>query len=285
MTVIEKGSARLVLTPQTGGAVASFTIDDRDVLRPAAAGAADALLTASFPLVPFCNRIPHGRFEFDGREVALPPNLGDHPHALHGQGWRHAWRVERAQGETAVLAYDHAPDAWPWAYRAEQAFKVDETGFRVVLTVTNTSERAMPAGLGFHPYFPRRTGERLTAANDGVWMIDAEVLPTIHHPGAWDLDLAAGAPVEGHGLIDHCFTGWNQRAVLSAPGAPDTVITASPECRWLHVYIPPGEDFLCVEPCASRPNPFGEGETGMVTLAPGESRSIWMQVQSLSSLP
>ena len=66
--------------------------------------------------------------------------------------------------------------------------------------------------------------------------------------------------------------------MLRAPGRPETVITASPECRWLHVYVPPGEDFLCVEPCASRPNPFGEGDTGMVVLQPGESRSIWMEI-------
>jgi len=278
MTVIERGPARLALAPEVGGAIAAFTIGGRDVLRPMAAGATDALLTASFPLVPFCNRIPNGRFAFEGREVVLPPNLADHPHALHGQGWRNAWTVEKARGGEAVLSYEHAADAWPWAYRAEQRLVLSESGLRIELTVTNTGDAAMPAGLGFHPYFPRREGEVLTAANDGVWMIDADVLPTVRHPGVRGPDWAAGAVVEGHALIDHCYTGWDQRAVLSAPGQPDTVVTASADCRWLHVYVPPGEDHYCVEPCASRPNPFGEGETGVVTLQPGESRSIWMEV-------
>jgi aldose 1-epimerase len=278
MTVIEKGMARLVLAPEVGGAVAAFQVAGRDVMRPMAAGATDALLAASFPLVPFCNRIPNGRFVFEGREVVLPPNLGDHPHALHGQGWRGAWAVEKVEDGEVVLSYEHAPDAWPWAYRAEQRFALSEIGFRVELSVTNTSDTPMPAGLGFHPYFPAREGETLTAANNGVWMIDADVLPTVHHAGVWGPDWASGAGVTGHELIDHCYTGWNQRAVLSAPGAPDTVITGSPECHWLHVYVPPGEGYLCVEPCASRPNPFGDGETGMVTLAPGESRSIWMEI-------
>jgi len=281
MTAIEKGPARLVLAPGVGGAIAAFTVDGRDVLRPMTEGATDALLTASFPLVPFCNRIPDGRFVFEGREVVLPPNLGDHPHTLHGQGWRAVWTVETAKDGEALLSYDHAPDAWPWAYRAEQRFVLSEAGFRAELTVTNTGDAPMPAGLGFHPYFPRRPGETLTAVNDGVWLIDSDVLPTTHHPGPWEADWAAGAAVEGHGLIDHCYTGWGQRAVLSAPGAPDTVITASATCRWLHVYVPPGERYLCVEPCASRPNPFGQGETGMVTLAPGESRSVWMAVATV----
>jgi len=280
MTAIQNGQARLVLAPEVGGAIAAFTVAGRDVLRPMTAGASDALFTANFPLVPFCNRIPHGRFTFAGREVVLPPNLDGHPHALHGQGWRAAWAVEKAEGDEAVLSYTHAPDAWPWAYRAEQRFVVGETGFRLELSVTNTGDAAMPAGLGFHPYFPRREGESLTAANDGVWLIDTDVLPTTHHAGPWEADWAAGAPVEGHGLIDHCYTGWDQRAVLSAPGQPDTLVTGSPECLWLHVYVPPGEVYYCVEPCASRPNPFGDGETGIVVLGPGERRSIWMEVQS-----
>jgi aldose 1-epimerase len=280
MTAIEKGAARLVLAPEVGGAIAAFNIAGRDVLRPMAAGATDALLTASFPLVPFCNRIPNGRFVFEGREVVLPPNLGDHPHALHGQGWRGVWTVEKAEAGEALLSYKHAPGDWPWAYRAEQRFVLSETGFRAELTVTNTDDTPMPAGLGFHPYFPAREGETLTAANDGVWLIDANALATEHHAGVWGPDWAAGAGVAGHQLIDHCYTGWNQRAVLSAPGQSDTVITASSECRWLHVYVPPGDGYLCVEPCASRPNPFGEGETGMVTLRPSESRSIWMEVRA-----
>jgi aldose 1-epimerase len=280
MTVLEKGPARLVLAPEAGGAIAAFSVGGRDVLRAAPAGTADALDTGNFPLVPFCNRIPNGRFAFEGREVVLAPNLGGHPHALHGQGWRGTWTVERAGAAEETLFYTHARADWPWAYRAEQRVVLGEAGFRVALSVTNTDETAMPAGLGFHPYFPRRPGATLTAGHDGVWMIDADVLPTTHHAGSWGPDWAAGAGVEGHDLIDHCYTGWNQRAVLSAPGAPDTVITASPECRWLHVYVPPGQDFLCVEPCASRPNPFGEGETGMVTLRPGESHSIWMEVST-----
>lgn len=279
MTVaIERGQARLTFAPEIGGAVSAFTIAGRDVLRPMTSGAGDVLEAACFPLVPFCNRIPNGRFMFEGHEVTLPPNLGDHPHALHGQGWRAAWTVERAEEGEAVLAYAHAPDAWPWAYRAEQRFVLGETGFRVELTVINTSESAMPAGLGFHPYFPAAPGQSLKAAQDGVWLIDADVLPTVHQPGVWGPDWAAGAPVAGHALIDHCYTGWDQRAVLSAPEQPDTVITASDHCRWLHVYIPPGQGFLCVEPCASRPNPFGAGETGMVVLQPGERRSIWMEI-------
>jgi aldose 1-epimerase len=280
MVAIETGEARLVLAPEVGGAVTAFTVKGRNVLRPMASEGDDALLTANFPLAPFCNRIPNGRFDWRGVSVTLPPNLAGHPHPLHGQAWRGAWTVEAAEDRTALLSFSHPAGEWPWAYRAEQAFTLSDAGFRVVLTVVNTGEEDMPAGLGFHPYFPARSGEQLKAHNDGVWLIDDEVLPTVRHEGLWGPDWKSGARVAGHALIDHCYTGWDQRAVLSAPGQPDTIVTASQDCAWLHIYAPPGEGYYCVEPCASRPNPFGQGETGMVTLRPGERRSIWMEIST-----
>ena len=46
---------------------------------------------ASFPLVPFVNRIRGGRFTFRGREVRLAPNMAGDPSPLHGQGWLNPW--------------------------------------------------------------------------------------------------------------------------------------------------------------------------------------------------
>lgn len=278
--VLQTARARVELLPALGGAVGRFTWDGRDVLRPAPAGTADVLATGSFPLVPFCNRIRDGRFSFGGHEVALAPNLGDHPHALHGQGWRGAWSVVSASQTEAVLAFDHAAGEWPWAYRAEQRFVLDDEGLRIDLSVTNTGAEAMPTGLGLHPFFPARAGERLQAGVTGVWMIDAHCLPTTHVDGVWRSDWAAGAETAVSALIDNCYTGWNGVATLSAPGGASTTLTASPGCRWLHVYSPPGADFVCAEPVANRPDPFSGDDSGIVALAPGETAAVWMSVSS-----
>ncbi|MGR4862310.1 aldose 1-epimerase [Caulobacter sp. LARHSG274] len=278
--VLQTDRGRLEILPALGGAVGRFSWDGREVLRPAPAGTGEVLETGGFPLVPFCNRIRDGRFRFGGRDVVLPPNLAGHPHALHGQGWRGAWTVESAGAAEAVLAFDHPPGAWPWAYRAEQRFRLGADGLRIDLSVTNTGDEPMPAGLGFHPYFPTRPGERLQAGVTGVWMIDADVLPTHHVDGPWGPDWAQGAPTAVSSLIDHCYTGWDGTATLSAPGGPATVLTASPDCRWLHVYSPPGADFICAEPVANRPDPFHGEDSGLRVLAPGETASVWMAVAS-----
>ena len=276
--VLRTARAHLELLPSLGGAIGRFTWDGRDVLRPAPAGTDEVLDTGSFALVPYCNRIRDGRFRFGDHDVTLAPNLGDHPHALHGQGWRGAWSVVSASETEAVLAFDHPPGEWPWAYRAEQRFTLGEDGLRIDLSVTNTGAEPMPAGLGFHPYFPARPGERLQAGVTGVWMVDADCLPTTHVNGAWRSDWAAGAPTAVSELIDNCYTGWNGTATLSAPGGVGTVLTASPECRWLHVYSPPDADFVCAEPVANRPDPFNGEDSGIVVLAPGESTAVWMAV-------
>ena len=117
VVVLQTARARVEILPALGGALGRFVWDGRDVTRPAPAEA-DVLATGGFPLVPFCNRIRDGRFSFGGHDVALSPNLGDHPHALHGQGWRGVWTVESASPTEAVLSFTHAPGEWPWAYRA-----------------------------------------------------------------------------------------------------------------------------------------------------------------------
>ena len=57
---------------------------------------------ASFPLVPYVNRIRDGRFTFRGREVRLAPNMAGDPSPLHGQGWLSPWTVEEPDERRAV---------------------------------------------------------------------------------------------------------------------------------------------------------------------------------------
>lgn len=276
--VLTNGDARAELAPSLGGSVLSFTVGGRDVMRPTPEGATDVLASACFPLVPYCNRIRDGVFTFEGETVRLKPNMGDHPHALHGKAWRGAWTAAAVSSDRAVLTYEHAPDDWPWAFRAEQTFSLREDGLRIELSVVNTDHRPMPAGLGLHPAFPATGATRFKAQTDGVWLVDDAPLPVSHHAGIWGRDWAAGAPIAGQELIDHCFTGWRGPAEISEPGLGSTVITASPECRWLHVYIPPRQGFLCVEPVTHMPDPFARDGSGIQVLAPGAGLSIHMDV-------
>ena len=105
MTItLTSGDTLLTLAPEAGGGIAAFHWRGRPVLRDALPGAVttrDPLSLSAFPLVPYSNRIDHGRFDWDGRRIQLPLNFPPSPHSIHGLGWHKPWAPS---GVTANLA-------------------------------------------------------------------------------------------------------------------------------------------------------------------------------------
>ena len=273
--------AGLVLAPAAGGAVARYWLErdgaTREWLRPMPAEAvldSDPYRSAAFPLVPYSNRIRAGRFAFRGRAVALPLNRPPERHAIHGHGWQAAWRTVHAGPAEARLEYRHAASAWPWAYRATQHFTLTPTSLTVRLTLANESTAPMPAGLGWHPYFPRTQRTTITAEVRSIWLTDDEMMPTALAPPSPSADPSRGVAVDSVAL-DNCFVGWNRRAVIEWPerGA-SLVMTAEPPLDCLVVFTPPGRPFFCAEPVSHVTDAFnlanaGRADTGRQVLEPG----------------
>ena len=279
------GAARLEVCPDAGASVARYQtmVDGNQVhwLRPASAETlrqGDPLGMACFPLVPFSNRIRRGRFSFHGRQVTLPSNRSNMPHAIHGHGWQAAWAVSDRSPEAVTLEYVHAADAWPYPYRARQHFRLTDAALSITLEVENIGGEAMPAGLGLHPYFSRRDGARVATAVDRVWLTDDEVLPTELAPVPTDWRLSDGLDVDAVAL-DNGFTGWNGHARIDWPASGQALsIEADAAFRFMVIFTPPGADFFCVEPvshCTDAVNmaAAGRNDTGMAVLSPGERLS------------
>ena len=273
----------LTLAPGLGGAVLRYGDGDgatgRQWLRPALADALaiqDPYGAAAFPLVPYSNRIRHGRFVFQDRAVTLPPNRPPAPHSIHGHGWQAAWQPVRVDAWQAELAYAHAADAWPWAYRATETIALEPGRVRLELGLTNESDAPMPAGLGWHPYLLRTPRATVTASVRGLWLVDDDVMPTEHVAPPPTLDPGRGLGVDGAAL-DNCFTGWDGRAVVEWPEwQAGLVVTAEPPLRCLVLYTPPGRDFFCLEPVSHVTDAInlaagGRRDTGLVTLGPGDT--------------
>jgi aldose 1-epimerase len=271
---------RLQLAPGAGGMVTRYWLERGgrvwEWLRPAsdlAVSQRDGYEAAAFPLVPFSNRIRGGRFRFAGRDVTLPLNRPPERHAIHGQGWQAEWTTREVSATTALLECRHAPDAWPWAYRATQRFALSSTGLTVELALHNHSDVPMPAGLGWHPYFLRTPRTTLTAAVERIWLTDAEMMPTELAPSPVAARLSAGVAIDAVPL-DNGFTGWSRRAVIDWPerGAR-LIMTAERPLDFLTVFIPPSLPFFCVEPVSHATDALNLAapatEVGRRQLAPG----------------
>ena len=264
------------LRPEVGGAIALLTRRGIDILRPTANGATDPLAFASFPLVPYANRIGGGVFEVGGVQHRLPGNYPGQTHPLHGVGWLSAWSVETKDDANATLLHQHGGDtAWPWRYTATQHFAIDPTGLAVTLTLENRDARAMPASLGFHPYFVR-SGVRMIAFDAaGLWHVDATLLPVAHVAADTLGDWSTGASLDRADLIDHCYSGWAGSVRIDrSDGAITLTGSATP---MLHLYLPPGAPFFCAEPVSALPDAVNHGAADM--LQPGECRTIAMTIR------
>jgi aldose 1-epimerase len=216
--------------------------------------------------------------------VTLPPNFDGIPHPLHGDGWRAGWSLTEASPDRVTLELGHPSGAWPWSYAARQTIRADEDGVGFELELVNLSDTAMPAGLGFHPYFAGRSAACLRAATGAVWLADPEMLPTRPAPSGEVRDWGAGAPLEAPDLIDNCYSRWGGAADIRLPDQGLAVrLTADAPLGWLHVYSPPGQPFFCVEPVSHRPNALNAANPlaeGVISIAPGRQLQASMRIEA-----
>lgn len=268
MTVLSLRAGRLAvdLAPDAGGSIARFAIETAgtiiDLLRPT-----DADAKACYPLVPFSNRIANGRLIVDGEEFILKPNWPGQRHPMHGDGWARPWQVARQEGRSAELVYEHdGREGWPFRYRARQVFDLGEEGLSVGMTIENLESRAVPAGLGLHPFFPRDADTELACRVEGVWRADADVLPVdrIAVPPEWNF--AASRPVDGV-VLDNCFDGWEGSATIRWPrrGLGLSLVATQP-FRHLVIYVPKARPYFCVEPVS-----HANGAVAQTSLPQGET--------------
>jgi aldose 1-epimerase len=283
------GRLSLTLSPSIGGAISAFEWlgngSRRTILRKCHSPLEKVLDAACFPLVPYVNRIRGGRFAFRGREIALKPNMAGDPSPLHGQGWLNPWTVERQHETGAVLSFRHDPGEWPWSYEANQEFSLDERGFSVRLTCRNTSDEAMPCGLGEHPYFPCGPQTRMDTRVECAWTVDENVLPVDKVPADGRYDLRDRQAC-GQGL-DNGFGGWRGEARMSDPGWPYELRLSSPEAKFFQLYSPPQGGIFVAEPVthanAALNHPENEWpELGICVLEPGESMSLDMRLEVIA---
>ncbi len=253
-------------------------------------------------LFPFPGRMQGNRLHYQGRQFCFPYEDGQ-GNAIHGLVLEQPWQVEE-QGEDFVQGrfrasehLDRWEQHWPVDFELRLRVELEPKRLRFLCTVTNPDTRALPWGLGLHPYFCVPLGR--SGQGEECWVqvpCSAQVelqamiptgrlLPPEHSLAPI---LKQGMPLQGRQL-DCVLTGlepsqhWqarvrdphNQRQmVLVARGMPHAV-----------VYTPPHRQAVCIEPYTCTPGAFntvlegrwqGEYEVGIRWLPPGEQAQVEM---------
>ncbi|MEP6739883.1 MAG: aldose 1-epimerase [Caldimonas sp.] len=271
---LHAGALRLALRADLGGSVAGLWHRETPILRSTEpALLADSRASAMYPLLPYSNRLGYRRFRWRGHDYTTRANVADSPHSLHGLGWQRPWRMVSSSVLEVVLELEHsADDDWPFAFTARQYFTLSAESFGVRLQFTNDASIEQPAGLGWHPYFVRRSRSRLHIELSDRWEADATLLPTrkVAQPGI-DSDLS-------HLDYDNCFEGWRGPARIRDERFSLQLASSLP---YLVVYTPPERDYFCVEPVGHVNNAIhmaDPAEHGLVALAPGATLDAWMRL-------
>ncbi len=245
------------VAPQAGGRIAQVRVDGTEQL----VGYGDhdataAIAWGSYPMVPWCGRIREGRFQFDGRDYALPVNLG--PHAIHGVGFLLPWQVVSQDRREVELELRLPRDGrWPFGGTARQRIGVD--GRRLVMELSVTaSDGPMPVTLGWHPWF--RKPDRLEFAPEAMYPRDAD-----------GMTLLPAGPV-GPSPWDDCFV--NRRPVAMQRDGRRIVVESA--CTDWVVYDQPSFA-TCVEPQTGPPDAFNLDPS--CRLEAGQTRSATCTVR------
>ena len=148
------------------------------------------------------------RFIFEGVSHALPPNTDWDQYYLHGDGWTTEWSVAERAPDRARLVMRNDRAQSPYTYDAAQIFALDGSTLTLSLEIVNRGARALPFGLGWHPYFPLTAGTTLQASACALWLEGADWLPTERVPVPTDLDFGTARALPRR-WVNHGFDGWN----------------------------------------------------------------------------
>ena len=279
MIELQAGQLRCELHPSLGGAIAGFWLDGQPVLRSTpAAELKSSRLAGAYPLVPFSNRIGHASLVWQGTQHPLLRNNGDEPHAIHGVGWQRAWQVLDSDATSAMLAYEHRPDAaWPFAFDCSHTLRLTPHGLEMVLAMTNQSSQPAPAGLGWHPYFVKRPGSRISLRADSRWEMGPDKLPTQRAPSDGIDSVCTALDV------DHCYDGWDGTVHLRDAMMQSRVRS---DLTRVVVFTNGARDYVAIEPVSHVNNAvhlFASGaaaeQLGLRVLQPGESMVAQMAIE------
>lgn len=291
MRVLRSEMWELGVLPETGASLAFGRVrlasGPVEILRPTPAVALGRVSrTASFPLVPWSNRIPNGRLEVGSRSWQLRRNSDDGT-AEHGTVTEYPWETVDSADDHIVLSLSTSGLVglnFPWRFGAEVAYRVDGPTLQVTTTVTNRDEEPFPAGMGHHPYFQRRLAPGAPPAS---LAISASAAYPLKHcvatgPAAaveGRTDFREPRPV-GEQALDDCFTGFrSQHRATIDHGHLRVTMTAEPALSHVVAYVPHGREYFAIEPVthangAHQLQRQGVAGHGLRELAPGESWTV-----------
>jgi len=291
MHLLENNFWQVGVLPNSGGSIAYARVQRagawHDFFRPTPeADTTDALKTASYPLIPWSNRIRDGKMTFQGVAYLMRADWPDGT-AIHGVVREYALAVVSADEHHIRMTFDslqHAAVNFPFAFSAWIEYRLEGNNFTTRVGVANADTSPMPAGFGTHPFLMRN----LTSPTD---VLSLEIPCSHAFPLVDCMPVGAPVPVEprldyqqlrplGNVFVDDCLTNRTLgNPIRFVYPESNTHIT-----HWMDhlyrnviVYMPVDFPYIAVEPVTNTNDGFnmlaqGIADHHVFVLQPGEAR-------------
>ncbi len=217
-------------------------------------------------LFPSPGKLADGRFARGGRAGAMKQ---------HGFARDLPWTVVEAAAASARLTLTSnaaTRTVFPWDFSLSLRVSLRAARLRLDLTVTNDDAAPLPFGFGVHPYFAvadKASATITTAASRAFDNVRGQQIPF--------RGFALGDGETDLHLIDHGST----ESTLTADGGSITVRGSAEFTRWV-VWTLPERPFVCLEPWTAPGDALNSGD-GLLTIASGAARDIWIEVDAVAS--
>lgn len=238
-------------------------------------------------LFPIIGAVAGGVIRVDGR---------DYPLAKHGFARRKMWTIAAQHESAATFRLEDDAETrqvYPFAFRLDIRFAVEDAKLSVVATLTNRDSRELPASFGYHPAFrwplpygAAKAAHRLTFSKpepEPIRRIDSDGLV---RPAPEPTPVTGAVLVPDARLFEDDAIIFDRPAsrqvTFDAPGTPGLAV-AYPDMSELGIWQKPGAPYLCIEPWAGHADPEGftgdfRDKPGIVRLAPGAERDFTMTI-------
>ena len=255
----------------------------------------------SYTMAPWSNRIPEGKFSFQGKDHQIRLNFPDNT-TIHGDIRKRPWQVLEHSAtlfQAKLDSRDFEDFNYPFPLLYEQSIQLKDNTVETSFFMTNTGQEEAPVGFGFHPFFKRQIIE---GAEDPVLVLparkvypDEACIPTGSAKAvAGAEDLQSAKPL-GCPNLDHCYTDLTDFGATLTYTNPKLEVQFKWDEVFSHtvIYVPQKEndqpgDFFAIEPVTHVNDGFnlyekGWENTGIHVLKPGEKWGGAWQMKILKS--
>lgn len=230
---------------------------------------------ASSILFPFANRVKDGKYEFDNNSYQLDINEQGLGNALHGLVYNKTFEIlsqEASEDYGSIsLMYEEVSTTlgFPYTYYIKLVYIFTESGLDLKIEIKNTSTKAFPFTVGWHPYFlsSNLQESNLDFSSDKKFVFDERNITT----GAKDFEMNGNFEILNK-FLDDCFELNYSKLTFHTPQYT-LRLTSSEENSFLQLYTPPHKNTIAIEPTTGISDSFNNC-IGLKILHPNEIYTI-----------